>query len=61
MKQEPKPHGGRREGAGRKPIGDTPLIRCQILLHADEIEKARALGAGNLCAGIRRAIKEAQS
>lgn len=33
--------GGAREGAGRKPIGDAPLVQYQLRIHRELIERAK--------------------
>jgi len=48
-----KTRGGTREGAGRKPIGDRPMTRHQVMLDISTVDKLRALGGGNLSEGIR--------
>ena len=44
--------GGKRAGAGRKPLGP-PLRRVSVTLPVDVVERLRRLGDGNLSAGIR--------
>lgn len=51
-------HGGARPGAGR-PAGIESARRVNVMLDAATIERARAIGAGNLSAGIRLAVREA--
>jgi hypothetical protein len=53
-----KQHGGKREGAGRKSLGPAKLQRADVRLSADDIASLRALGAGNLSAGVRRLVAE---
>jgi hypothetical protein len=57
MKAKSK-RGGHRPGAGRKPIGDKPMLRKQVLLTDENIAKANAKGGGNLSLGIRIALDE---
>jgi hypothetical protein len=49
--------GGPREGAGRKPLGEEPMMRHQVMLDAKTVDKLKALGGGNLSEGIRLAAK----
>jgi hypothetical protein len=51
-------HGGRREGAGRPPLGPAKLLRVDVRLSTDDIAYLRSLGAGNLSAGVRRLVAE---
>ena len=47
--------GGKRTGAGRKPIeGIRPI---QLTLDESSIAKGKLIGEGNLSAGVRKAIK----
>lgn len=55
---EAKRHGGARPGAGR-PAEIEGARRVNVMLDAATIEAAKKLGAGNLSAGIRKAVKEA--
>lgn len=50
-------HGGKREGAGRKPVGHLPAVRKTVTLPPEHIEYLIDLGAGNLSLGIRRLIE----
>lgn len=51
--------GGKREGAGRKPIdGDAAMATYQARLTGRQARKARRIGEGNVSEGIRRAIEE---
>lgn len=50
-------HGGKREGAGRKPLGDAPMRRVNVMLDAATIAKAEQIGGGNLSAGLREAVR----
>ena len=52
-----KTRGGPREGAGRKPLGDGPMTRYQVMLDISTVVKLRAFGDGNLSAGIRLAAR----
>lgn len=56
QKQEEKSWGGKREGAGRKPIGAARMMPVTVTLPEDLIEKLEQLGRGNLSAGIREAM-----
>ena len=49
------PHGGQRKSAGRKKP-TAPLDVHSVRLKAEQAEKARAIGAGDLSAGIRALI-----
>jgi hypothetical protein len=51
-------HGGKREGAGRPPLGPAKLQRVDVRLSGDDIAYLRALGNGNLSAGVRRLVAE---
>jgi hypothetical protein len=51
-------HGGKRKGAGRRPLGPAKLQRADVRLSTDDIAYLRALGAGNLSAGVRRLVAE---
>jgi hypothetical protein len=53
-----KSWGGKREGAGRKPIGAARMVAVTVTLPADLIEKLEQLGEGNLSAGIREAVRQ---
>ena len=48
--------GGKREGAGRKPLGPSKMRRIQVTLADNHIEKASRIGNGNVSAGIRTAV-----
>ncbi len=50
-------HGGKREGAGRKPIKDEPMTRVNVMLDAATVEKAKQIGGGNLSEGLREAVR----
>lgn len=50
-------HGGKRPGAGRKPVDPNGTQRIQALLTREQIELATEIGQGNLSRGIRRAIE----
>ena len=39
----------------------TGVLRTQVRLHPDDIERAKLLGNGNVSAGIRAALKTAVS
>lgn len=55
---DPKPNarGGQRPGAGRKPLpGDTRTVRRALLSDA-HVTVAKHAGAGNMSAGIRKAL-----
>ena len=47
--------GGKRPGAGRKPIAGIRPI--QLTLDESSIAKGKLIGEGNLSAGVRKAIK----
>lgn len=53
--------GGRRTGAGRKPIADAPLRRVDVRLTDPDIAYLRERGDGNLSEGARRVITDARS
>lgn len=48
--------GGRRKGAGRKPQGDKPMHRINVMLGDEHLQRARWIGEGNISLGIRRAL-----
>ena len=53
------PRGGARPGAGRKPGPDPNAehrTRRMIMLNDNEVNQARALGQGNISAGVRLAL-----
>ena len=55
----PNQHGGPRPGAGRKPgphPGAAHRTRRMIMLNDTELAYARALGNGNISAGVRLAL-----
>ena len=52
--------GGLRNGAGAKPLYDKAMRRFQVMLDASTADKLKALGDGNLSAGIREAAKRAR-
>lgn len=60
----PKTHGGRRQGAGR-PTGsakpESRGLQVNVRLTDDEFAKALALGNGNASEGIRLALKRAKA
>jgi hypothetical protein len=49
--------GGRREGAGRKPLGP-PLRQVTVSLPVELVERLRRAGEGNVSAGIRRLLEQ---
>lgn len=49
--------GGPRKGAGAKPLYSEAMNRFQVMLDAATVEKLKALGGGNLSAGIREAAR----
>jgi hypothetical protein len=54
-------HGGRREGAGRKPTGDEALVRMTVLLRPDQAALLRRVSAGGICSAsqaVRDALDE---
>ncbi len=54
--REKAQHGGKREGAGRKPLGDT--VRVTAVLTSELVAKAEDLGGGNVSEGIRIALQK---
>jgi hypothetical protein len=48
-------HGGKRDGAGRPPIG---VHKVQLTLDDETIDKGTDIGEGNLSRGVRIAVKE---
>ncbi len=53
-------HGGARAGSGRPTIAEAPMQRKNVTLDATSITALRALGAGDLSLGIRRAAAKLQ-
>lgn len=49
-------HGGRRPGAGRKPLGEDKMVRLNVMLENKHIDKAARIGEGNVSRGIRLLI-----
>jgi len=49
--------GGPRKGAGAKPLYSEAMRRFQVMLDDATAEKLKALGEGNLSAGIREAAR----
>lgn len=51
--------GGAGRGQGRRPEdGKAARRRCQVMLDEGTIERATALGEGNLSAGLRLAVNQ---
>lgn len=50
-------HGGKREGAGRKPMKDEPMTRVNVMLDDATVAKAKMIGGGNLSEGLREAVR----
>lgn len=46
----------RRYGRGRKPMYNEAMTRINVMLDADTVARAAALGGGNLSAGLRLAV-----
>lgn len=55
-----KPHGGKREGAGRKPIYKVPMGRYTVRLTAEQVKFAEKLGGGDMAEGVRVALDAAK-
>ena len=55
--EKSKQHGGKREGAGRKP-GPSPLQRVTVTLPSEMVANLKARGGGNLSKGIRRLYQD---
>ena len=53
-----KPKGGPRPGSGRPKIADKPAMKS-VKLSSQHWDMAKALGGGNMAAGIRRALDAA--
>lgn len=60
MTDEPKPHGGARPGAGRKPKPATQprMVARSVTAPPDVHARVRAMGDGVLSAGYRRMVDE---
>lgn len=54
---EPKGHGGKRQGAGRRVIGGGPRGPITVWLSPDEAAYLAQIGNGNTSAGIRALIE----
>jgi hypothetical protein len=52
-----KQRGGKRDGAGAKPLHTKPMRRVNVMLDEETIAKAELIGDGNLSAGLRSAVK----
>lgn len=48
-----------KQTKGRQARDGASVRRVQVMLDEETIDRAKALGAGNLSAGIRKAVKEA--
>jgi hypothetical protein len=53
--KKPSTHGGKREGAGRPPIG---VRKVRLTLDDETINKGTDVGEGNLSRGVRIAVGE---
>ena len=53
--------GGSRKGAGAKPLYSEAMKRFQVMLDGATAEKLKALGEGNLSAGIREATRRVRT
>lgn len=57
MKSKPATnHGGKREGAGRKPLGP-PLVRVTITVTPADLAALKQLGKNNVSEGVRQALR----
>ena len=45
---------------GRIARDGATVRRCQVMLDEETVQRAKALGDGNISLGLRRAVKEAQ-
>ena len=54
-------HGGKRAGAGKKPMGDQPMSRVTARLSKDEIAYLNTVNPDNLSDAIRKIIAAHQS
>lgn len=54
--REKATHGGKRTGAGRKPLGEISTERGSVTLLPAQWELAELIGDGNASEGIRRAL-----
>jgi hypothetical protein len=50
-------HGGKRKGAGAKPLKGEPMTRVNVMLDDATIAKAKLIGGGNLSEGLREAVR----
>jgi hypothetical protein len=48
------------KGSGRKPIGGEPLVHFSVRLPAEAAQAIKAIGKGNLSAGIRELYRKEQ-
>jgi hypothetical protein len=46
--------------AGRPPMGDEPMKRVNVMLSEKDLERASALGGGNVSLGLRLALERAE-
>lgn len=51
--------GHREKGAGRKPLGPSPMQRRNVWLSDEQVAALREIGGGNLSAGIRVLLSHA--
>lgn len=56
MPSKQSDHGGKRDGAGAKPVHGEPMRRVNVMLDAGTISKAEVIGGGNLSAGLRESV-----
>lgn len=53
----PQP-GGKRAGAGRKPLCPDPMIHISVWISREHAERLLRLGDGNASAALRRVLDE---
>jgi hypothetical protein len=56
IQKQPK-LGGFREGAGAKPMYGEKMLEKKVHLDVTTVERATAIGEGNLSAGLREAVR----
>lgn len=52
------PRGGKREGAGRKPVAPDGTVRTTVTLPPSVVDVLRDAGGGNVSEGVRALVAE---
>jgi hypothetical protein len=58
---KPRPWGGKRTGAGRKPAGEAPMQRYAVWLEPHEWAFVKDQGDGSKSRGIRAIVQRAMA